>query len=141
MRKKIVIIGGGAGGASCAARCRRLSETAEITIIEKGQFISFASCGLPYFIGEVIANREILLLHTPESMKREFNIQVKIQSEVIEINRDEKIVKVKDLTTGGTYQVNYDVLVLSPVHTASFSKNKCPFLINFSNSSLGTLIS
>lgn len=114
MSKKVVIIGGVAGGASAAARLRRNNENIEIVIFEKGEYISFANCGLPYYIGETIKERDALLLQTPEAMKARFNIDVKINSEVISINRSEKTVSVKNHKTGQEYNETYDVLVLSP---------------------------
>lgn len=114
MSKKVVIIGGVAGGASAAARLRRNDETIEIVIFEKGEYISFANCGLPYYIGETISKRDALLLQTPEAMKSRFNIDVKIKSEVISINREEKTVLVKNLITNSEYTESYDTLILSP---------------------------
>ena len=94
--KRVVIVGGVAGGASAAARLRRLNEDLEIIIFEKGSYVSFANCGLPYHIGEVIQNRESLLLQTPESLKARFNIDVRVNSEVIEVNSSEKKIKSKE---------------------------------------------
>ena len=113
MSKKILIVGGVAGGASTAARLRRLDETAEIIIFEKGPYISFANCGLPYYVGEVIKERESLLLQTPEAMKSRFNIDVRVLNEVVNINRDEKYIEVLNVNTNETYQESYDTLVLS----------------------------
>lgn len=114
MSKKIVIVGGVAGGASTAARLRRLDEEAEIVVFEKGEYISFANCGLPYHIGEVIEDRERLLVQTPESMKARFNISCKIKNEVIAIDRERKEVRVKDLEKDKTFSESYDYLILSP---------------------------
>lgn len=114
MAKKIVIIGGVAGGASTAARLRRMDEQAEIIILEKGEHISFANCGLPYHIGDVIPEREKLLVQTPEAMKARFKIDVRIKNEALKINRQQKTLDIKDLATGETYQESYDKLVLSP---------------------------
>ena len=111
---KVLIIGGVAGGASCAARLRRLDEGAEIIIIEKGEFISFANCGLPYYIGGVIENEDALTLQTPESFRRRFNIDVRTQSEAVSVDPEEKTVTVRDLQTGREYKENYDKLVLAP---------------------------
>jgi NADPH-dependent 2,4-dienoyl-CoA reductase/sulfur reductase-like enzyme/peroxiredoxin family protein/rhodanese-related sulfurtransferase/TusA-related sulfurtransferase len=113
MSKKIVIVGGVAGGASAAARIRRLDEKAEIIMFEKGEHISFANCGLPYYIGETIKEREKLLVQTPEAMKRRFNIDVKINSEVISVDTERKSVKVVSKEYG-EYEASYDFLVLSP---------------------------
>lgn len=114
MSKKVVIIGGVAGGASTAARLRRNDETVQIVMFEKGEYISFANCGLPYYIGETITERSALLVQTPEAMKARFNIDVRIQSEVLKINREAKTVTVKDFHTGQIYDESYDELVLSP---------------------------
>lgn len=111
--KKTVIIGGVAGGASCAARLRRLDETAQIIIIERGDYISYANCGLPYHVGGVIASRDALLVQTPEAMKKKFNIDVRVRNEVVSINRDKKLVLVKRLDSGETYEESYDTLVIA----------------------------
>ena len=113
MRKKILIVGGVAGGASTAARLRRLDESAEIIMFEKGDYISYANCGLPYYIGDVIKERDALLVQTPEIMKGRFNVDVRIKSEVVSIDKESKAVEVKDLATDRTYTESYDVLVLS----------------------------
>jgi len=114
MSKKIVIIGGVAGGASAAARLRRLDEEAEIVLLERGEYISFANCGLPYYIGQVIKNRDDLLVQTTEKFKARFNIDVRVKSEVIEIDYKNKQVKIKDLLSKETYSEKYDKLILSP---------------------------
>lgn len=111
---KVVIVGGVAGGASTAARLRRMDEQAEIVMLERGPYISFANCGMPYYIGEVIQDRERLLVVTPESLKEMLNIDSRVHHEVLKINRDEKSVTVKDLETGMIYEETYDKLVLSP---------------------------
>ena len=87
---KTVIIGGVAGGASCAARLRRLDETGEIVILERGEFISYANCGLPYHVGDVIKSRDSLLLQTPEAMRQKFRIDVRVKNEVTAIDRENK---------------------------------------------------
>ncbi len=112
MTKKVLIVGGVAGGASCAARLRRLDENAGIILFERGPYISFANCGLPYFIGGVIEKREKLLLQTPESFKARFNVDVRVNSEVKSIDRKAKTVTVE--SEGKTYTESYDTLVLSP---------------------------
>lgn len=112
MSKKALIVGGVASGASAAARLRRLKEDLEIVIFEKGEHISFANCGLPYYIGEVIKTRESLLLQTPEKMKDRFNIDVRVNSEVVFVNTDEKKVKVKSFDK--EYEESYDYLILAP---------------------------
>ncbi len=114
MPKKVLIIGGVAGGASAAARLRRLDETAEIILFEKGEYISFANCGLPYYIGEIIKDKDRLVVQTPENMRKRFNIDVRINSEVIKINRDSKTVDVLSKTDNSVYTESYDQLVLSP---------------------------
>lgn len=111
--KKVLIVGGVAGGASAAARLRRLDETAEIIMFEKDEYISFANCGLPYHIGQSIKEREKLIVQTPESMKNRFNIDVRNNSEVLEVDTKNKKVKVKSRDKG-TYEENYDYLILSP---------------------------
>ena len=110
---KVVIIGGVAGGASTAARLRRLDENAEIKIFEKSSYVSFANCGLPYHIGNVIKEREELLLESPVSFKNKFNIEVMVNSEVISINREKKEITVKNLKKNTEYIENYDKLVIS----------------------------
>ncbi|MGF1826821.1 FAD-dependent oxidoreductase [Vibrio splendidus] len=112
--KKIVIIGGVAGGASAAARARRLSEDAEIIMFERGSFVSFANCGLPYHIGGDITERANLLLQTPESFLARFNVDVRIMSEVISIDKDNKSVTIKNVLDNSEYTESYDFLVLSP---------------------------
>lgn len=111
--KKIVIIGGVAGGASCAARLRRLDETAAITILERGEYISYANCGLPYHVGNVIKSRSALLLQTPEAMKKKYNVDVRVKNEVTAIDREKKFVTVRHVDSGVTYEEPYDTLVIS----------------------------
>ncbi|MDN5317637.1 MAG: hypothetical protein PWR08_1762, partial [Thermoanaerobacterium sp.] len=111
---KIIIVGGVAGGASAAARLRRLNEDAEIILFEKGEYISYANCGLPYYIGEVIKEREKLVVQTPEGMSKRFNIDIRTSSEVTKINPDEKTVAVHDIKNDRTYTESYDKLILSP---------------------------
>lgn len=113
MSKKILIIGGVAGGASTAARLRRLDETSEIIMFERGSYISYANCGLPYHIGNVIKERESLLLQTPEAMSKKYNVDVRVDSEVVKIDRESKSVEVRKVKTGETYSEGYDVLVIS----------------------------
>lgn len=114
MKKKIIIVGGVAGGASAAARLRRLDENADIIMVEKGEYISFANCGLPYYIGEVIGERDALLVQTVEGMSKKFNLDIRNLTEVIGINRDEKKVTIINHRTNESYEESYDVLVLSP---------------------------
>ncbi|WED29315.1 FAD-dependent oxidoreductase [Vibrio sp. DW001] len=111
---KIVIIGGVAGGASAAARARRLSEEAEIIMFERGEFVSFANCGLPYHIGGDITERSNLLLQTPESFLARFNVNVRTMSEVISIDKENKFVTIKNVLDSSEYTESYDFLVLSP---------------------------
>lgn len=113
MSKKVLIVGGVAGGASCAARLRRLDEFAEIIMFEKGEYISFANCGLPYHIGGVINRRQALLLQTPENFYKRFRVDVRIKNEVTSIDRDKKQVTVMNHAKGETYMETYDILVLS----------------------------
>ena len=110
---KTIIIGGVAGGATAAARLRRLDEKAEIIILERGEYVSFANCGLPYYIGGIITDREDLTLQTPQSFKARFNIDVRVLNEAVKINPDTKTVTVKNLRTGETYEELYDNLILS----------------------------
>jgi len=110
---KTIIIGGVAGGATAAARLRRLDEKAEIIILERGEYVSFANCGLPYYIGGVITDREDLTLQTPQSFKARFNIDVRVLNEAVRINPDTKTVTIKNLRTGETYEETYDNLILS----------------------------
>ncbi|WP_335931523.1 CoA-disulfide reductase [Fusobacterium polymorphum] len=111
--KKVLIVGGVAGGASTATRLRRLDESLEIVIFEKGEYVSFANCGLPYYIGDIIQNRESLLVQTPESLKVRFNLDVRVNSEVVGVNGGDKKVKVKT-KNGEEYEESFDFLVLSP---------------------------
>lgn len=113
MSKKVIIVGGVAGGASAAARLRRLDENIEIVMFERDEYISFANCGLPYYIGEVIKERDKLLVQTPEAMKARFNIDVRINSEVISVDTENKIVKVNSKEKG-IYEEAFDYLILSP---------------------------
>ena len=112
--KKILIVGGVAGGATVAARLRRLDEKSNIIMFERGEYISFANCGLPYYIGQVIKEREALLVQTVEGMSKRFNIDIRNFSEVIAIDPNKKEVTVKDVNTGKEYKESYDELILSP---------------------------
>jgi NADPH-dependent 2,4-dienoyl-CoA reductase/sulfur reductase-like enzyme/rhodanese-related sulfurtransferase len=111
---RIVIVGGVAGGANVATRARRLSEEVEIVLFERGEHVSFANCGLPYHIGGEISDRNKLLVQTAEGLRKSFNIDVRELNEVTGIDKDRKVVNVKNLTTGNTYEERYDHLVLSP---------------------------
>jgi len=114
MRKKIVIVGGVAGGSSAAARLRRLDEFAEIIIFERGEYISFANCGLPYYIGGIITNKNALIIQTPEIMSKRFNLDIRTNNEIIKIDPKSKYVTVKNLKTNEIYNESYDKLILSP---------------------------
>ncbi|NCN05972.1 MAG: FAD-dependent oxidoreductase [Spirochaetales bacterium] len=109
-----LIVGGVAGGATTAARLRRIDESALIIIVERGEHISYANCGLPYYIGEVIPERERLFVQTPESFKAQLNIDVLIRTEAISVDRGKKTLRVKNLQTSEEKDLSYDVLVLSP---------------------------
>lgn len=111
---KVLIVGGVAGGATAAARIRRLNENAEITVFERSGYISYANCGLPYYIGEIIIDPEDLTLQTPESFFTRFRINMKVHHEVIEIHPDQKMISVKNLETGEEFKETYDKLILSP---------------------------
>jgi NADPH-dependent 2,4-dienoyl-CoA reductase/sulfur reductase-like enzyme/rhodanese-related sulfurtransferase len=111
---KVIVVGGVAAGASAAARLRRMDENAQIIMFEKGEYISFANCGLPYYVGDIIQKREKLLVQTPKSMYHRFNIDIRIRSEVIKINAQDRNIEVKNLATGETYTESYDKLVLCP---------------------------
>jgi len=111
---KVVIVGGVAGGATAAARIRRLDEKAEIVVFERSGFISYANCGLPYYIGDVIVDQEELTLQTPESFFARFRVDMRVRYEVTDIDPDKKTVSVKNLVTGDEFEESYDKLILSP---------------------------
>ena len=111
---RIVIVGGVAGGMSAATRLRRLDESAEIIVIEKSGYVSYANCGLPYYIGGVIKDESTLLLQSPESLKERFNIDVRINSQGVKIDRENKTLLVENLSTKESYLLSYDKLILSP---------------------------
>ncbi|TSI09723.1 CoA-disulfide reductase [Lysinibacillus sp. BW-2-10] len=114
MTKKVIIVGGVAGGATAAARLRRISEKIDIILVERGEYISFANCGLPYYIGETIKDRNKLLVQTVEGMSERFNLDIRNLSEVESIHPEEKTVTIKNLQTGEVYKETYDKLLLSP---------------------------
>jgi NADPH-dependent 2,4-dienoyl-CoA reductase/sulfur reductase-like enzyme/rhodanese-related sulfurtransferase len=114
MTQRILIVGGVAGGASCAARLRRLSETAEIIVFDRGPYVSFANCGLPYYVGDVITDEQKLLVANADLFRNRFNIETRVLNEVLSIDRAAKTISVKNLTSGETYQERYDALVLAP---------------------------
>ena len=111
---KYIIVGAVAGGASTAARLRRLDEHAEIIIFEKGEYISYANCGLPYYIGDVIKDRNKLFVQTATSFNKRFNIDVRVTTEVISIDPIKKKVTTVKQATGEIYEETYDKLILSP---------------------------
>lgn len=113
MSKRIVVIGGVAGGATAVARLRRLDEKAEIILLERGEFVSFANCGLPYYIGGVIRSREALFVSTPEAIMAKYHVDVRVLNEVTRIDKEKKIVKVKNHKENKEYDLSYDKLILS----------------------------
>lgn len=112
--RRVLIVGGVAGGASCAARLRRLDETVEIVVFDRGPYVSFANCGLPYYVGNVISDESRLLIASREMFRQRFNIEVRTNTEVVSIDRDRRTITVKDAETGKTRAERYDALVLSP---------------------------
>ncbi|MBO6236326.1 MAG: FAD-dependent oxidoreductase [Schwartzia sp.] len=114
MAKRILIVGGVTGGASAAARLRRLDESAEIIIFERGPHVSYSNCSLPYFLNRVVPDSSSLLMVTPERFKKQYNIEVRTENEVISINRATKMIRVKRIVDGMEYEEHYDVLILSP---------------------------
>ena len=114
MGKRVLIVGGVAGGASCAARLRRLDETAEILLFDRGPHVSFANCGLPYFVGDVIRDEGKLLVASPDLFRDRFDIRVLVRHEVMAIDRERRTIAVRDLERGEERQERYDALVLSP---------------------------
>ncbi len=113
-KKRVVIVGGVAGGATCAARLRRMDENAEIVLLDRGQYVSFANCGLPYYVGNVIHEESKLLLATPPLFRERFNIEVRTRNEVTGIDRQAHTITVHDLDRAREYREHYDALVLSP---------------------------
>jgi NADPH-dependent 2,4-dienoyl-CoA reductase/sulfur reductase-like enzyme/rhodanese-related sulfurtransferase len=113
-KKRVVIVGGVAGGATCAARLRRQDEDAEIVVLERGPYVSFANCGLPYYVGNVIQEESKLLLASPTLFHERFNVEVRTRNEVLAIDRTASTVSVRNLETGREYNEPYDALVLSP---------------------------
>ncbi len=112
--RKVVIVGGVAGGMSAATRLRRLDPQASIVVLERSGYVSYANCGLPYYVGGVIGRREALLLQTPASLRARFDLDVRVRNEVVGIDRAARVVQVRDLETGAEYELEYDALVLSP---------------------------
>src|SRR5579863_9368568 len=111
---KLIIVGGVAGGASAAARARRLSEEAQIILIERGPDVSFANCGLPYYVGGEIAQRDKLLVVTPDRLRTRFTLDVRTRNSVERIDRAAKTVRIRDLASGREYDETYDKLILAP---------------------------
>ncbi len=112
--RRVLIVGGVAGGASCAARLRRLDEAAEIVVFDRGPYVSFANCGLPYYVGNVIADEQSLLVASRELFRERFNVEVQTETEVTAIDRSARTITVRDLRSGTSRREPYDVLVLSP---------------------------
>lgn len=110
---KTVIIGGVAGGATAAARLRRLDESAEIVIFERSGYVSYATCGMPYYVGDIIEDKKVLTLQTPESFWNRFRIKVHVLHEVVKINKDNKTLTVKNIETGDIFEESYDKLIIS----------------------------
>ena len=113
-RRRVLIVGGVAGGASCAARLRRLDESVEIVVFERGPYVSFANCGLPYYVGNVISDERALLVASREMFRTRFNVDVQTETEVTAIERSARVITVRDLRTGTSRTERYDALVLSP---------------------------
>lgn len=113
MSKKVIVVGGVAGGATAAARLRRADEACEIILLEKGDYISFANCGLPYYLGGVIKERDRLLLQTPEDMRRRFRVDVRVQSEAIGVDRAAKTLRIHETGTGRVYEESFDAVVFA----------------------------
>ncbi|MGH8526655.1 MAG: NAD(P)/FAD-dependent oxidoreductase, partial [Gammaproteobacteria bacterium] len=113
-RRRVLIVGGVAGGASCAARLRRLDESVEIVMFDRGPYVSFANCGLPYYVGNVISDERKLLMASREMFRERFNIEVQTESEVTRIDRNARTITVRDVRTSNTRMERYDALVLSP---------------------------
>ena len=114
MSKRILVVGGVAGGASAAARARRLDENAEIVIFERGEHVSFSNCSMPYFLSRAIADSASLVMMDPAQFKSKYNIEVRTQHEVLSIDRSKKTIQVKNLLSGETGSEPYDALILSP---------------------------
>ncbi len=111
---RLIVVGGVAGGASAAARARRLCETCDILVLDRGPFVSFANCGLPYFVGDVIREEKSLIVASPDLFRERFNIEVRVRHEAIAIDRAARTVEVRDLEANSTYRERYDALVLAP---------------------------
>ncbi|MBQ8698533.1 MAG: FAD-dependent oxidoreductase, partial [Schwartzia sp.] len=114
MGKRILIVGGVTGGASAAARLRRLDESAEIIIFERGPHVSYSNCSLPYFLSRTVADSGSLLMVTPERFKKQYNIEVRTENEVLSIDRTAQTLRIRRHTDGAEYEEHYDLLILSP---------------------------
>src|SRR6185295_13114600 len=113
-KKRVFIVGGVAGGASCAARLRRLDEQVEIVLLDRGPYVSFANCGLPYYVGDVIQDEQKLLVASPDLFRKRFNIEVRTRNEVTKLDLAAQEVEVRDLASGQIRRERYDALVLAP---------------------------
>lgn len=133
MTRHIIIVGAVAGGATCASQIRRLDKDSDITIYEKDAHMSFANCGLPYYLGNVVEDRDDLLPETPESFKSQRNINVHLKHEVIEVNTDKQTVTVLDKTSNEQFEKHYDALILSPGARARQFDFDCPHLFSLRN--------
>ena len=111
---KYIIVGGVAGGATVAARLRRIDEQSQIVMLERGKNISYANCGLPYYVGGVIKERDNLLVQTPQSFSARFNVEVRVENEAVSINRAAKEITIRRVNTGEEYTESYDKLILAP---------------------------
>ena len=114
LARRVLIVGGVAGGASCAARLRRLDESVEIAVFDRGPYVAFANCGLPYYVGDVIADEQTLLVASPEMFRKRFNVEVQTNTDVLSIDRPARTIGVRDLLSGNSRTERYDALVLSP---------------------------
>ncbi|MCS4486793.1 CoA-disulfide reductase [Staphylococcus americanisciuri] len=132
-KRKIIVVGAVAGGATSASQIRRLDPESDITVYEKDRHMSFANCGLPYYLGNIVSSRDQLLPMTPEKFKDKKNITVKLQHEVIAVDTDKQVVTVKDHTTGTNIEDNYDILVLSPGARARQLEFDVPHLFTLRN--------
>ncbi|KIX90591.1 CoA-disulfide reductase [Staphylococcus microti] len=132
-QQKIIVVGAVAGGATSASQIRRLDPESDITVYEKDRHMSFANCGLPYYLGNVVSSRDQLLPMTPEKFKEKKNITVKLQHEVVRVDTEQQIIEVKDHTTGNTIEDHYDILVLSPGARARRLDFNAPHLFTLRN--------
>jgi NADPH-dependent 2,4-dienoyl-CoA reductase/sulfur reductase-like enzyme len=114
LSRRVLIVGGVAGGASCAARLRRLDESVQIAVFDRGPYVAFANCGLPYYVGDVIADERTLLVASPEMFRERFNVDVHTNTDVLSIDRSARTMSVRDLLTDNRRTERYDALVLSP---------------------------